>query len=108
MQNFSGKVRKLRHRLVRDKCANCKNSVSGLSAQFLDYPDCFWIVLTVSGLSGQFLDCPDSFLVIRTVSSMLRERFELKGAISTLLQFFFLDICKNFPDSNAATLTRFL
>ena len=38
-----------------------KQDFSGLSGQFLDCPDNFWIVRTVSGLSGQFLDCPDSF-----------------------------------------------
>ena len=41
--------------------------VSGLSRQFLDCRDRFWIVWTVFKLFRQFLDFLDNFCIIRTV-----------------------------------------
>ena len=112
-------------------------TVSRLSGQFLDIPDCFWLVWTASALSGQFLVCPesfwiirnflnclDSFLIVRIVSKLsgqfldCPESFWIVWKVSSLNridtkgQYFpycknFPDFCKNFLDSNAATLTRF-
>ena len=45
-------------------------TVSGLSGQFLDYPDSLWIVRTVSKWAGKFIDYPDSLWIVRTLSRL--------------------------------------
>ena len=69
MQNFPDKAGKSGIKLDRCKTRQCVlanmhtigQMVSGLSGEFLDYPDTLYIVRTVSRLSGKSLDCPDSF-----------------------------------------------
>ena len=64
-------------------------------------------------LSGKFLSCPDSFQIFQKVFG-LSEKFSALFRIDMNFKGQYLPYCKNFPDfrknfpdSNADTLTRF-